>query len=407
MKNERLLDAIGDIEDELISNAVNDTKTKKKGGWLRWGGIAACLAAAVLFGLQFIPQEKSVIQTGPLVKITVPEQIKADMGLGNVSAYDASEFVSGNPWNENTELTTLPVYKNPLTYVHNGTYEVLGADFDKMRERLLEVAKRLGLDTDNLTITDDSPDEATRQQIIEKFKITGDTVPEAYFKPTRLMAKTNGVMMEVDMEMTVTISFEPAVTLPDQYNYTHYAPYEDYVSVSKYLKEEYKELIGMEDPQVNIDGGDYNIDLKQSYQIEFFKGSDNEVEQIVNYSYNKVMFYCDESGRLSMVRVVMTDLSQKMGDYPVLTVSKAQELLLAGKYITSVCDEMPEKDNINKVELVYGIGWEEEYYIPYYRFYVELPKEKGDDGLNSYGYYYVPAIDSAYISNMPTPNLGN
>ena len=40
--------------------------------------------------------------------------------------------------------------------------------------------------------------------------------------------------------------------------------------------------------------------------------------------------------------------------------------------------------------------------MPYYRFYVELPEETQNNGLNTYGAYYVPAVESRYISNMPT-----
>jgi len=47
MKNERLVHAIGKINDDLIYNAVNDVKARKKGGWFKWGAVAACLCAAI------------------------------------------------------------------------------------------------------------------------------------------------------------------------------------------------------------------------------------------------------------------------------------------------------------------------------------------------------------------------
>lgn len=43
MKNERLLNAIGKIDDDMISNAIHDTKAKKKHSWVKWGAMAACL----------------------------------------------------------------------------------------------------------------------------------------------------------------------------------------------------------------------------------------------------------------------------------------------------------------------------------------------------------------------------
>ncbi len=47
MKNERLVHAIGKIKDDLIYNAVNDVKHRKKGGWFKWGAVAACLCIVV------------------------------------------------------------------------------------------------------------------------------------------------------------------------------------------------------------------------------------------------------------------------------------------------------------------------------------------------------------------------
>ena len=43
----------------------------------------------------------------------------------------------------------------------------------------------------------------------------------------------------------------------------------------------------------------------------------------------------------------------------------------------------------------------DEYFIPYYRFYVELPEAEADHDLNTYGAYYVPAVQEKYIANMP------
>ncbi len=49
MKNEKLLNSIGKIDDTLISNAVNDTNVKKKNLWIKWGTIAAMLV--LCFGI--------------------------------------------------------------------------------------------------------------------------------------------------------------------------------------------------------------------------------------------------------------------------------------------------------------------------------------------------------------------
>lgn len=47
MKNEKLLGAIGKIDDNLIHGAVNDAPKKKKPIWIKWGAMAACLCLIV------------------------------------------------------------------------------------------------------------------------------------------------------------------------------------------------------------------------------------------------------------------------------------------------------------------------------------------------------------------------
>ncbi len=47
-KNERLVHAIGKIDDGLIYNAVNDIKRWERGVWFKWGAIAICLYAVIV-----------------------------------------------------------------------------------------------------------------------------------------------------------------------------------------------------------------------------------------------------------------------------------------------------------------------------------------------------------------------
>lgn len=63
----------------------------------------------------------------------------------------------------------------------------------------------------------------------------------------------------------------------------------------------------------------------------------------------------------------------------------------------------PGQSAIRRVEIVYRSEPVRELFIPYYRFLVELPEDllTVPEGMKHFGAYYVPAIESAYIENMP------
>ncbi len=396
MKTEKLLNAIGKIDDNLIYGAVNDAKTKKKNIWIKWSAAAAFLAFVIFSVTQFIPKSNFMEELPKLPMLSISETSSEAMGFEGYMAYEISELVNANPWNENMEISTLPVYQNPLSYDEN--FIEHGADFTIMKTYLLEVANRLGMDTVNLPISDNTPSAEEQAAVLEK---TNGDIPDGYFNPTAVIAEKNGIEIEVDASLTAKITFDPAVTLPDGYVFSYDSSYDDIASVAEYLKETYKDLLGMDNPQINIYGGDYDIDLQQSYKIEFYNAANNLTDLILNYNFNRTAFYCDENGDLYMARIFQPDLSKKVADYPIISAKEAKELLLNGNYITTVPYEMPGENYIAKRELVYRTSKHEKYYMPYYRFYVELPDMKKDNGIKLYGVYYVPAVNKAYITDMP------
>ena len=410
MSNKKILSVIGQVNDEYIEEAIPYSKAGKRHHFLQWGALVACLALAVFIAIKIIPTNpvEPTPGIGDLPMLAITENSGEAMGFEGYTAYDISEIVNNNPWRETSEISTLPVYQNLLAYDEN--YQVSKADFDKMKEFLLNVASRLGMDVDNLEITDNAPDEKTQDAIREKFA-EGESVPDGYFSPSAIIIKGDGIEVEVDQKMIAKIAFEPTIPLPNEYNFTHYATYEQVAAVAEYLREKYKDLIGMDNPQVNIHGGDYSIfsgdyteiygaKQAQGYHIEFYDSGD-DISQIINYNFNRVAFYCDDDGKLFLARVFQPDLSSEVGDYPIITADKAKELLKNGNYITTVPEKLPGLDYVAKVELVYRTGSSEQYFMPYYRFYVELPGMERENGLKTYGAYYVPAVEGEYISNMP------
>ncbi len=115
MKNEKLLQAIGKIDDELVYGAVNDTKAKKHKmpSWAKWSSaIAACLCV-VIGGVFFFAsiggdsapessaggcghEEGTVFMSyaGPVFPLTLMEKDSAVSAIRNVD-YDFATYLDG------------------------------------------------------------------------------------------------------------------------------------------------------------------------------------------------------------------------------------------------------------------------------------------------------------------------
>ncbi|MCD8007060.1 MAG: hypothetical protein LUF29_08890 [Oscillospiraceae bacterium] len=318
------------------------------------------------------------------------------MGFEGYWVYDISDLVSGNPWNEDMELSTLPVYQNVISY---DDYHVplSGVDYDKMSELLYEVAGRLGLDTEALEITDDAYSEERKQSVIKSYEGSGYDIPDSYFDATRYMCETDDYEIEVNTYLTVMVTFKNPVSVSDEIEDDPYA-------LAEYFLEEYSELIDMENPTISIDGGDRSIYGEQSFSIAFYETTDDDTGNILSYNFKKISFICNSDGDLWMIDFFNVDLSDKIGDYPIITADEATEMLAEGKYLTSAPVEFPGVEYIGKVELIYRTGAYEENFIPYYRFYVEIDPGYGDSfytlGMTTYAAYYVPAISEEYISDL-------
>lgn len=395
MKSEILLQAIGKIDDELIANAGEIRSKNRIKMWLSCGAVAACIALVVFAGS--VAGWFSPIESSPELSMLTISEDSGGMGFEGYMAYDISELVNANPWSEDAKLSTLPVFKSKLYRDEN--MNMRGMDFEAMRAMLLDTADRLGMDTDNLVITDDTPSAEMQAATVEKFASMGEEVPDGYFDPTSLIVEQDGIRIEVVPVMNAIITFDPAKVFPNGLGFHYYSPYEDVEKTAEYIKEEYKELLNMYNPITDINGGDYNIYGERGVDLCFYDGAEDLTQRIINYNFYYTSFSCNESEELFHVCVHNCDLSDKVGDYPIITAKEAKKLLLSGNFVTSVPYDFPGGEYVKKVELIYRT--DAGYYIPYYRFYVELPEAEREGGMKTYGAYYVPAVKEEYIENMP------
>ncbi|MDE6568263.1 MAG: hypothetical protein K2K70_11100, partial [Lachnospiraceae bacterium] len=307
MRKEDICDALNYLQDEFIEEtdqirsrgSVKNKKIVKK-IWWRHVAVAACLGFGILLGIrnfsnllsnrkaepsrQWQDVEKLLPRETPgnpkdLPLLQVTEAVSEGMGseayFEGYMVHNIGELVSGNPWRSEDSLLAMPVYQNQYSEAEPSS----GADEKQMRKRLLEIAKRLDLDTDSLEIHKDSV------ILYDAHEEDGDG------KYTSLSVQSKGLELEVDQELTVDISFDPAVSLPDSYHFEYSSSYEELEKVADYFREQYRDLIHMKNPQLAISGGGYNADQQQSYELAFFEAGDYTEENIVNYYFNRVTFY--------------------------------------------------------------------------------------------------------------------
>lgn len=399
MNTEHISDALNLLDDDMLeeANALRGDRKRPVTGWSKWLVAVACLALVVCVGagLLHTGRDQPQIDTAGLPKLPLSEEVihPGGMGYEGYMAYDVSELISSSPWTEADNFQTLPVYRNPVVYDAAGK-PVANVDLDAMEARALEVADRLGIEVE---IQDNAPSEKEIAAVQEKL----GKIPEGYFDPVKVTVRGDGVEITVEADLTAAIFFEPALELPGEYNFNHHAPYEDIKAVSDYLLNQYRTLLAMDDPQMSPTGGDYNIYAEQTYDIIAYDGAGDTTQRLLSYSFDRASFSCNDDGKLWIIRLGGADLSQKVGDYPLITPEAAKKLLTEGKYITNVPHELPGAEYIRDVELLYKSGRRDQYFMPYYRFLVELPQEAREHGLRDYGAYYVPAVEEAYLTGLP------
>ena len=130
MRNEILLNAIGDISDDLILSVENVGNIKKH-KIIKYVASAACFLLLATVVILNFPQKKAEL---PML-VVMDNDTAGGFGYEALMAYRISDLTNANPWSEDAKLSTLPVYKNLYTYDVNG--KVVG-NADEYTERLLK-----------------------------------------------------------------------------------------------------------------------------------------------------------------------------------------------------------------------------------------------------------------------------
>lgn len=367
MTSQALFYEIGAVGDDLVEEASYDLPKRRR--WVLPAACAACAAvivAGVWLGSGIDANDGTVLdEPGPsggeinvcppvgLPMLTLGEEMWDGMGFEGISAYDISEYRSGGPELPEELPETLPVYANHVT-------------------------------RDDQVTQAEKETELTRVQEYFESEIASGGVSVKFWTQPR-------------------IEFEPALTLPEEYRGAEQSA-EVMQALGEYLLETYPAWFSwMENPTVRIQGGDYNIHGKQRYELHISDAGQSYTDDLLGAAYRDMWLCLDEEDGLWIIWIYWPDLSDVIGEYPIISADEAQELLLNGNYASSVPYEISGADSIQKVELCYRndrtATW-----VPYYRFWVEIPAYENQEklGLSQFGAYYVPAVESRYIANKPT-----
>lgn len=355
MRKERISEALDQVKTEYIREAM-EYQPRKKSRWPLWAA-AACVALVCLGGFlhghgtgEDLPAEETL----PLLEV---QFMDGGMGFEGLMFYDINESSQTNPWAAEIQPETLPVYEN-LAYTDGA-----GAPACLTDRELMALAK-------------------------ETAKKMGASIRSKEYEPAlegnlsySLTAETTQGTIRVYGNGSVTVEFAQPWELEE----------------ARRLAEEYS----VEDAWT-----DYTYSGEPQHHTEAWKPADSLVDAILNYSFARATYGQNEEGKVWLMGWGdQRQTAKKLGDYPVITLEEARELLLQGEYLTSVPEEYGgvSGERIAKEELIYRTGNINRQFQPYYRFYIELAEKTSEkaDGLKTYGVYYVPAVSEVFYQDSP------
>ncbi len=429
MRGKEFFEKLTDIEDEFIISA-NNISNKKKKIYFKYISIAASFLIIIFslyfYNIEFLSNDESFIEFSPkdesLPMLTLDNNSSGGMGFEGYMAYDIDELINANPWNEDLDITHLPAIENTN---YQNQFEILeNPDYDLMREKLIETATILGMDIENLEIQDNGYTEEEKLEAMYYSSMSLDDVdiehieslgpewevvylednrvyinPKGYFDIRYFFVEDENYYVMVNWISFIQIRFKNS---ENHISSNEYPPYDFYYNNIDNILKNYSSLLDMENPTANIHHGDYNIYAQQMFSLSFFDTSDDIITSMLNYAFNQTSFGIYDNSEVSIINKDYNDLSNIIAMYPIISIDEAQILLENGYYLTHAPE--PEKIDskyIKDVELVYRNTNSSKIHIPYYKFYVEDTEfQQGD--LTTYRAFYVPAIESQYIADMPS-----
>ena len=395
MKAWRLLRAVGEIDDDLIEQAESYRRRRNSVPWL---AAAACLAlvlgAAVWRAGLLAPSSPSASSSAAALGLPLLPAASTDTGMGfeGVEVCTASDYRPLNALADGEALPeTMPVYRN-ASWLER-------PDLDAMEARLWEVAALYGVTEGEPVRTDNTPPDDELDRIIRGIEEKGFAVSDQMFSGS-VQLDADGLSFSVSKSGAVRVTTE----MPDLGAQTVDGTAFDPDAAAQSLLEALSDVLGLSDPEAVVTGGNVDINGNVKYEILFAARADDAAARAEERSLNAVWLgvFPKEEGEPLTVWYNAYDRSEKLGDYPIVTPDEALRLLENGNCITTVPGALPSADDVRAVELVYRAPGEA-VYQPYYRLWAEVEPEglAPREGVVTLGAYYVPAVESQYLEELP------
>ncbi len=314
-----------------------------------------------LFYIVFLYKDKKVdLLCLPLLPVEKNEE-----ETESYFAYDISELYDGNPWKEEWNIETLPVFYN--TELKNRTQKDKEAKsrIQYKREFLEQVAKKFGVTKKDSIIYD-----------------TWDIFLES---------KAYSFQMNLYQDV-LCIKLKEPITLPFSYEPERKEQAEKAIS---YFMDTYKDYFDWKEAEKALSCW-YDVYGKKYFSLYAYENGDTLEEKLLQYHFNRAYFKMGEKNELKAIFFRKTDLSEKIGEYPIITTEQAKQLLYSQKYSSVSGNTFLQNMTLVKTELVYKDSIYDSIFMPCYKFFVQLPEEK-ENGLRHYDVYYIPAIQEQYL----------
>lgn len=410
-QEEILLYAMTEVDDKyldemVLTEADEETAIASKKKW-RTGAIAAIASVAVMaliaivvpkgvaeqpqVGTQTENSETNDSESENSSTVIVPDNMQVDVsnlvyvdGVGYLTQETLEAWKDYLPWKEDDEIAALPIYKNlayyspagETVYLDGGTLLTMVQAIAEQLNTKVTMITSYGVDGNDISKDDIYTISATTD--IGKIVINGCGQVYIYFsEPIRLL---DGYVVPGNTQI---VEANTVVSL-------YLARFSELISANVFKSAAYM----IYDPEGNP--------LLQYRAIEDAYG----VEGLLGYYFNPVNFYFDDTKNLIVFQYGdLRSTAELLGYYPIITLEKAKQLLYQGDFSLFGEDDwnkvaLPTKDDIRFVELMYLTYSTEQYYQPYYCFYIQMGESK------EYRRFFVPAVQGVSLDGeIPEPEV--